>query len=273
MARSFWKGAISFGLVNIPVKMYVASENRSPGFHYLHNKCHTRPKQVLYCDHDNEYITNRNVVYGYEYAKGQYAIFEDEDFEKVPVKTAHTIDILNFIKAEEIDPLYYYSSHYLEPEEPGARPFSLLHDAMVQTGLTGIAKVSFQRREHLVCLRPFENILTLHGLHYKNEIRPLGGIIVPKQDFKPEELDMAKSLISAMHHPFKIADYRDEYREALDTIIEAKIQGKEIAVIETPTTEIPDLMAALRASVEAAKKSTSKRILFQETSTKKQPIR
>jgi len=184
MTRAFWKGAISFGLVNIPVKMYVAAESSSPGFHYLHKKCLTRPKQVLYCEKDKEYITIEDAVLGYEYAKGQFAIFKDEDFEKVPVKTTHTIEIDGFVNASEIDPIYFYASHYLEPEELGTKPFALLHEALLKTERTGIAKVSFQRREHLVCLRPFEDILTLHSLHYSSEIRPMGDITVPNKAFK-----------------------------------------------------------------------------------------
>jgi DNA end-binding protein Ku len=259
MVRAFWKGAISFGLVNIPVKMYVASENRSPGFHYLHKKCLTRPKQVLYCEHDNEYITTADVVMGFEYARGQYAVFQDEEFEKVPVRTKHTIDIQSFAKTEEIDPIYFYSSHYLEPEETGVRPFTLLREALIKTGLAGIAKVSFQRREHLVCLRPFENILTLHGMHYRNEIRPRGNITVPKKEIKADEMAMAVSLITAMQHHFKADEYRDEYREALDSMIEAKIQGKEITVPDVPPIEMPDLMSALKASIEAAQKGSKEK--------------
>lgn len=259
MAKAFWKGAISFGLVNIPVKMSVATESTtSPGFHYLHKKCLTRPKQALYCEQDNEYITTRDTVLGYEYARGQFAVFTDEDFEKVPVKTAHTIDILSFVKAGEIDPIYFYSSYYLEPEELGVKPFTLLHQALVKTGLYGIAKVSIQRREHLVCLRPFEDILTLHGLHYRNEIRPLGDIRSPKKEISASELEMATSLLATMTRPFKPESYRDEYREALETMIEAKIQGKEVAVAEAPAMEIPDLMSALKASIEAAKKPKEK---------------
>jgi DNA end-binding protein Ku len=259
MAKAFWKGAISFGLVNIPVKMYVAADSStSPGFHYLHKKCLTRPKQVLYCEKDKEYITIEDTVLGYEYAKGQFAVFKEEDFEKVPVKTAHTIDIEGFVSESDIDPIYFYASHYLEPEELGTKPFALLREALIKTERTGIAKVSFQRREHLVCLRPFEDILTLHSLHYSSEIRPMGDITVPKKSFKKEELDMAVSLVDSMSKPFKPEEYRDEYRKALETMVEAKIQGKEIAVVKAPSVEMPDLMSALKASIEAAKKTKGK---------------
>ena len=260
MAKPFWKGAISFGLVNIPVKMSVAAETTtSPGFHYLHNKCLTRPKQVLYCEKDDEYITTTDTELGYEYSKNQFVIFSDEDFEKVPVRTAHTIDIISFVKAGEIDPIFYYSSHYLEPDERGEKAFALLRQALIKTDLYGIAKVSFQRREHLVVLRPFEDILTLHSLHYQREIRPRGGVSIPEKQVVASELEMATSLISTMAQSFKPETYRDEYREALDTMIEAKIQGKEIKVVEAPASAATsDLMSALKASIEAAKKGKEK---------------
>lgn len=258
MARPFWNGAISFGLVSIPVKMYVATESKSPGFHYLHKMCLTRPKQVLYCEKDKEYLTVRDMALGYEYAKGQYVIFKEEEFKKVPVKTTHTIDILGFTKSQEIDPIYYYASHYLEPEKLGAKPYSLLREALFKTGRVGIAKVSFQRREHLCCLQPIDDILLLHSLHYSNEIRPRGEIAGLKSEFTKAEIDMAISLIASMEKPFKPADYRDEYREALESMIEAKINGKEISVSEVPTVVMPDLMSALKASVEAVKKGKDK---------------
>ncbi len=258
MARPFWNGAISFGLVSIPVKMYVATENKSLGFHYLHKKCLTRPKQVLYCEKDKEYITIRDTVSGYEYAKGQYAVFKDEDFEKVPIRTTHTIDIVGFAKSDEIDPIYYYASHYLEPDKLGIKPYALLREALGKTGRVGIAKVSFQRREHLCCLRPMEDILSLHSLHYGNEVRPRGEITGPKTEATKAELDMAVSLVTSMEKHFKPGEYRDEYRDAIETMIEAKIQGKEIAVPEIPPVEMPDLMSALKASIEAAKKGKEK---------------
>src|SRR3990172_10525017 len=129
MARAFWKGVIGFGMVAIPVKMYVASDIRPITFHYLHKKCLTRPKQVLFCETDNEYFTTKEVARGYEYARGQYVVLDDSDLEKVPVATAHRIEIKAFVNASEIDPIYYHSSHYLEPEELGAKPFALLRQA------------------------------------------------------------------------------------------------------------------------------------------------
>src|SRR4030042_1911493 len=180
MAKSFWKGVISFGLGAIPVKMYVATETRPLSFHLLHNKCLTRPKQVLHCDVDNEYFSIKDTVRGYEVSKDQYVVLDESDFQKVPIKTQRSIDIQCFIDSKEIDPIYYYGSHYIEPEELGVKPFQLLKAALEKTGRVGIAKVVFQRREHLGCLRPLEDILLLHTMHYENELLPRKEITPPQ---------------------------------------------------------------------------------------------
>lgn len=257
MPRTFWKGVISFGLVAIPVKMSVATESKTLSFHLLHNKCLTRAKQVLHCETDNEYFSIKDTVRGYEVAKEQYIVLDESDFNKVPIRTSHAIEILGFIEEKEIDPLYYYGSHYVEPEELGVKPFRLLREALVKTGRVGIAKVSFQRREHLCSLRPLEDILILHTMHYQNEILPHNEITPPKSKVAASELDMAISLIKAMSRSFDPKDYRDDYEEALKQVVEAKRSGKKIVAPEAPRMEMGDLMAALRASINAAKKSPS----------------
>ncbi len=254
MARAFWKGVISFGLVAIPVKMYVGTEGKSLSFHLLHKKCLTRPKQVLHCETDNEYFGMKDTVRGYEVAKDEYVVLKDSDFEKVPIKTAHAIDIMSFVRAEEIDPLYYSGIHYIEPEDPGVRPFQLLREALIKTGRVGIGKVTFQRREHLACLRPFEGTIVLHTLRYSNEIAPRAEITPPETMVKEAELNMAISLINAMADKFQPEKYKDEYREALQKVIDAKMKGERVISPALPKAEIGDLMEALRASIKAAKK-------------------
>lgn len=252
MPRAFWKGAISFGLVTIPVKMYVATETKSLSFHYLHKKDLIRPKQVLYCPADNEYFGREDTVSGYEYIKGKYVVLTDKDFEKVPLRTTHTIDILGFVEENEIDPLFYYNTHYLEADEMGVKPFSLLRDVLRKEKRAGIAKVSFSRREHLCCLRPLEQILVLHSMHYQDEIRSFSELSPPETSLRSEELEMATSLVKSMVTDFKPEKYHDEYRKALKDMVEARIAGKEIKAPPQPPAEMPDLMAALRASVESA---------------------
>jgi DNA end-binding protein Ku len=254
MPKAFWKGVISFGLVAIPVKMYVGTESKALSFHLLHKKCLTRPKQVLHCEADDVYFSIQDTVRGYEVAKDQFVVLDDSDFEKVPIRTSHSIDISGFVEASEIDPIYYYGCHYIEPEELGVKPFQLLREALQKTGRAGIAKVSFQRREHLGLLRPFEQILVLHTLHYESEILPREGLIVPGSKVSKAELDMAVSLIKAMEKDFNPGEYRDEYQDALTKVVDAKMAGKKIAAPPVPKAEITDLMAALRASIQESKK-------------------
>lgn len=255
MARAFWKGVISFGLVAIPVKMYVGTESKPLSFHLLHKKCLTRPKQVLHCETDDEYFSAKETVRGYEVAKEQYIVLDDTDFAKVPIRTSHAIEILGFVETKEIDPIYYYGSHYVEPEELGVKPFCLLREALNKTGRVGIAKVSFQRREHLGCLRPLGDILALHTMHYANEILPAEELAPAKPKVAEAELDMAVSLVKAMAKDFNPKDYKDEYREALQKLVEAKISGKQIVAPAMPKVEIGDLMAALRASIRSVKET------------------
>ena len=252
MPASFWKGVISFGMVAIPVKMSVATESKTVTFHYLHKKCHTRPKQVLYCAEDKEYFNISETVRGYEYSKNQYVIFEEDDFNKVPVRTAHSIDIINFVKAREIDPIYYSDSHYLEPEKLGVKPFALLKTILEKTGMVGIAKVTFQRREHLCCLRPMDKILVLQTIHYKPDILSTDELVPPEPKLTTAELEMAAKLVDAMTATFKPEEYRDEYSLAIQNMVEAKRIGVEIKVPEIPKIEFEDLMTALKASVVAA---------------------
>lgn len=254
MPRAFWNGVISFGMVAIPVRMSLATKSTTLSFHYLHKKCLTRPKEVLYCPEDEEYFNTNETVRGYEYAKNQYVVFDDDDFKKVPVTTTHSIDITGFVNAKEIDSIYYSASHYLEPEELGVKPFTLLKTVLENTGMAGIAKVAFQRREHLCCLRPLDKILTLHTLHYKQDILPTDPLAPPEQKLTAAELAMATKLVEAMTTSFKPDEYHDEYSLAIKKMVDAKLKGVEIKAPEIPKLEIEDLMKALRASVAAAGK-------------------
>jgi len=252
MARAFWKGVISFGMVAIPVRMSLATEKKTPGFHLLHKKCLTRPKQVLYCAADDEYFSIKETVRGYEYTKDQFVVLTENDFEKVPVRTSHAIDILTFVEEKEIPHLYFSDSHYLEPEELGAKPFRLLRETLLKTQRLGIAKVSFQRREHLACLRPLDGTMLLQTMHFADEILPAP--VVPEASFTEKELDMATALVKVMAKPFKPEEYADEYQKGLEKVIEAKLKGQKITAPKAPKVEVGDIMAALRASISAASK-------------------
>ena len=252
MPRSFWKGAISFGLVVIPVRMYVATDVKTPAFHYLLKKDLPRPKQMLVSPESGEQYTVKDTVRGYEYAKNKYVVLSEEDFARVPVPTQHTIDIQSFTDAENIDPIYFYDAHYLEPEEIGVKPYQLLREALLKTRQVGIAKVSFARREHLTCLRPYNGVLAIHTMHYTDEIHPYEAPAKP--ELTDTEINMAVSLIKAMERPFRPEDYHDSYRDALDKLIKAKLAGRVVEKPLEPKAETADLMAALRASLEATRK-------------------
>jgi DNA end-binding protein Ku len=255
VARSFWKGTISFGLVAIPVRMSIATEKQTPSFHLLHKKCLTRPQQVLYCEKDNEYFGQKDTVRGYEFEKEKYLVLKESDFEKVPLKTLHSIEIVGFIDSKEVDPIYIFDTHYLEPEELGVKPFFLLRAALVKTNKIAVAKVAFQKREHLCSVRPYKEIMVLHSMHYEDEILASEKNIPSKTKLVNEELDMAVNLISAMTRKFSPEQYKDEYSVALKKMIEAKLQGLEItAPPAPPEMKIADLMSALRASVHEAQK-------------------
>jgi DNA end-binding protein Ku len=259
MSRAFWKGVISFGMVVIPVRLYVATETSAISLHLLHKKCLTRPKQVLHCEQDNEYFTQKETVRGYEYSKGQYIVLDEKDFENVPVKTAHSIDILAFVNSKEIDPIYYQNSHYLEAEQLGAKPFAMLREVLQKTSRVGIAKVSFQKREHLCALRPYEKTLALHTLYYPKEIVSSSDLETPKVEVTAKESELANSLVEAMLTSFQPEKYKDEYREGLKKVIDSKLKGVEVKKPEERKLEVTDLMSALKASLDSARKKTAKK--------------
>jgi DNA end-binding protein Ku len=260
MARAIWKGAISFGMVVIPVKMYTATQSKDLSFNLLHKKCLRKGRQVRYCPTCEEYFGLSETVKGYEFAKGRYVTIEENDLQRVPVKTVHTIAISGFADAQEIDPVYYHNSYYLEPEELGAKPFFLFKEALTKMHRIAIAKVTFQGKEHLCCLRPLTKTIILHTMYYHDEIHPTNELTLPQEQakFTSEELSMATTLIDAMAKEFKPEEYKDEYRLALGEIIQAKIRGEEITAPVVAPGKVTDLMSALRASIKAAKKSAAR---------------
>ncbi len=258
MPRSIWKGAVSFGMISIPVKLFGATENKDIAFRQLHEECGSRLKQQRWCATCERTVEFSELTKGFEYAKEQHVVLTDEDFSKLPLPSKHTIELSAFVKAEEIDPVYYERSYYLEPEETGLKPFALLMDALKKKDLTAVAKVAIRNKEQLCALRPHNGRLMLETLFYPDEIRVLDTIDEPEIKITKKELQMAISLIDLMLDKFDPEKYEDEYRGALSQIIEAKLEGAEIAAVPAPKTgKVIDLMAALKASVDAAKdKST-----------------
>jgi DNA end-binding protein Ku len=264
VARSMWKGAIQFGLVTIPVKLYLATESSyQVRFNMLHEKDLSRIQMKTFCPVDDEVISRTDTVKGYEYAPDQYVVITDEDLEKVPLKTVRTIEIEQFTKAEREDTntRFVKQAYYLEPDKIGRKAFYLLKSVLADQGLTAICKVVIKDREALASMDPFADTMLLTTLHWPDEIRSTKELDLPDEelDFKPAELAMAKQLVSAMTGEFEPEKYHDEYRDALMKLIEAKVEGHE-AVEPEPVEEtgnLVDLMAALEASVKANKAARS----------------
>jgi DNA end-binding protein Ku len=256
-----WKGAIQFGLVTIPVKLYVATESDyTIRFNMLHEKDLSRIQMKTWCPVEDKPISRADTVKGYEYAPGEYVVITDEDLEKVPLKTIRSIEIEQFTKAddeESANTRFVKQAYYVEPDKIGRKPFYLLRSVLQEEGLKAICKVVIKDREALAALDPFADTMLLTTLHWPDEIRSTSELDLPDEDyaFKPAELAMARQLVSAMTGEFNPAEYKDEYRDALMGVIESKIQGHEVKAPE-PVEEggkLIDLMAALEASVNAAK--------------------
>jgi len=260
VARAMWKGAIQFGLVTIPIKLYLATESKGISFNMLHKTDLSRIQMKVWCPVEDEPISRTDTVKGFEYAPGEYVVVTDEDLEKVPLKTVRSIEIEQFTKAEPDDPVRFVkSAYYVEPDKIGRKAFYLLKSVLEDEGLTAICKVVIKDREALSALDPFGETMLLTTLHWPDEIRSTAELDLPEEDFdfKPAELAMAKQLVSAMTGKFDPAQYKDEYRQALEAVIQAKVEGKETVEIEPPeeTGKLVDLMAALEASVKSAKEA------------------
>ncbi|WP_433477450.1 Ku protein [Spirillospora sp. CA-142024] len=256
--RSIWKGAISFGLVTIPVKLYSATEQRDVAFHQVHREDGGRIKYKRVCTVDGEEVPYSDIAKGYELPSGEMVVLTDEDFTDLPLSSSRRIDVLQFVEREEVDPIYFAKSYYLEPDQQGAKPYVLLRDALESSGQVAIVKVALRQRESLATLRVREGVFVLETMLWPDEVRaPDFPFLDEDIEVRKQELSMATSLIESMEGEFDPSEYTDAYREALQAVIDAKIEGKEVARPAEEAEEEPaaDLLSALRASVEAAKKS------------------
>ncbi len=256
MATTVWKGSITFGLVSIPIRLYAAARSRRIALHQLHDKCHTRLKQPLFCPTCNRFVERGEVVKGYEYEKGQYVLIDPEEVKKITPASGQTMDILAFVDEAQVDPLYFDSSYLAVPEAQGAKAYRLLIKALEETNRMGVAKVTMHQREYTVFLRPRKHGLTLHTMYYTNEIAT-----VPeygKQDdskLNPQELKLAEQLVQSLDADFNPRQYRDEFQERLNQLIEAKMKGRSIAAApEAPRAPVIDIMEALKKSLAATSK-------------------
>ncbi|MDN5362899.1 MAG: end-binding protein Ku [Moorella sp. (in: firmicutes)] len=255
--RPLWKGAISFGLVNVPVKLYPATESQDLKFNYLHSRCQTPIQYRKYCPHCRAEVPPEEIVRGYEYEKGRYVIIREEDLAGIPADTTHSINIMDFVDLPEIDPVYFARSYYLVPGEMGQKPYTLLRQAMAETGKVAIARVTLRTRESLAAVRVYGPALVMNTMFYPAEVRAISAL--PELDFQVDlhanEVKMAVTLIKSLATSFQPEKYTDTYRQDLMKVIGAKIAGDEVAVPARPEAgKVVDLMEALKASIELAKK-------------------
>ena len=255
MASIIWKGHLTFGLVSLPVKLFTAARSENVSFNQLHKTDHSRVKQVLYCQSEDRPIERSEIVKGYEYEKGRYIVIDEEDIRKVAPKTAKVMEILEFVKAADVDPVYYESSYYMAPDDAGEKPYALLFDALRKSGYVGVAKMTMHNREHIVILRPGPRGILLHTMYYAHEIRTVEEFRTDVGLVKDKEIELAMGLIQALAAEFEPQKYHDTYRDSLLAMIEAKKAGQE--VVETPQPQpakVIDILEALKKSLDATKK-------------------
>jgi DNA end-binding protein Ku len=263
MASSTWKGYLSFGLLSIPIRLFTAARGERISLNQLHEVCHSRIKMPLFCPTCDRKVERSEIIKGYEYEKDQYVLFSEEDLDKMEPESARAMEILEFVKVEEIDPLYYDASYYLTPEDEGKKAYSLLLKAMEESGYAAIAKVTMHQREHIVVIRPRAEGMTLHTMFYQSEIREVAEFShQDKVEPKDAEKKLATQLIESLAAPFEPEKYRDEYQESMKAMIAAKQKGQEVAATVHPQrAPVIDLMDALRKSINAKPAATGKKPL------------
>jgi DNA end-binding protein Ku len=255
--RAIWKGAVSFGLVSIGVRLYSATEEKDIRFHQVHRTDGGRIRYKRVCSVDGEEVSYDDIAKGYDIGGGEMVVLSDEDFADLPLTTSHAIEVLEFVPAEQVDPILYAKAYYLEPENTAAKPYVLLRDALTGVDRVAIVKVALRQREQLATLRVREGVLVLNTMLWPDEVRaPAFNFLDEDVSARPQELAMAESLIDSMAADFEPDAYTDNYREALQEVIDAKVEGREVvAPAEEEAAPAPavDLMAALRASVDRAR--------------------
>ena len=251
MATSVWRGMISFGLVSIPIRLYAAARAKRINLHQIHSVCKTRLKQPLYCPHCKRFVERSEVIKGYEYEKGQYVFIEPDEIKKLTPESGRNMEILAFLEQSDVDPIYFEASFLALPDEKADKPYVLLMKALEETNKMGVAKVTMHQREYTVFIRARNHGLTLHTMYYQNEIAAVAGYGKSYDiKLKPEEVKLAEQLVESLSSRFKPEEYRDEFQERLNELIEAKLKGKTVA--PTPKrakAPVIDMMEALKRSL------------------------
>lgn len=255
MASSVWKGSMAFGLLSIPIRLYTAARSERTYLHQLHDKCHTRLKQPLFCPTCNRIVDRSEVIKGYEYEEGRYVLVDKEDIKKITPKSGRTMEILAFVKQEQIDPIYLDASYLALPEKDADKPYQLFLKALEDTGRVGIAKLAMHQREYTVFIRPRDGGITVHTMYFANEIRSVPGYgEKPKNlQLKPQEIKLAEQLVESLSENFKPEKYHDTFQEQLRALVEAKQKGRTITERVVPQKgKVISMVDALKSSVRRA---------------------
>ena len=251
MAASVWSGYLTFGLISIPVRLFSGARSSGVSFNMLHRPDKSRLKQQYVCLADGQVVDRSEIVKGYEYRKDEYVVIEPEEIKKIEPQTAKTMEILEFVKADEVDPVYFESSYYMMPEEAGRRPYALLTKALEESEYVAIAKLTMHNREYTVFVRPHKGGLMLHTMYYKEEVREVEGFGAPDVQLKDAEVKVAHQLIEALAADWDPEKFHDDFQDNLKKLIQTKLEGGEIAEVEKPKKLAPvvDLMSALKQSL------------------------
>lgn len=257
MPSSAWKGYISFGLISVPIRLFPAARSAHVAFHEIHKKCGTRVHQQLYCPYDKEVVSRDEIAMGYEVGEEKYVLVDPAELKKLQPRSSTAMEIIQFMKLTEVDPIYFETSYFSVPEEAGERAYALLLKAMEELGYAAIAKVTVHQRERTVIIRPYQNGLILHTIYYPNEIHEAKGYgKTTAKNLKKQELDLAEQFAKALVKPFRPEHFRDEYAARVEQLIESKSKGKPAPEAEKARRMAPvvDLMSALKKSLAGEKK-------------------
>ena len=251
MAASVWSGYLTFGLISMPVRLFSGARSSGISFNMLHRPDHQRVKQQYICPLENRVVERSEIVKGYEFRKDEYVVIEPEEIKKIEPQTAKTMEILEFVKRSEVDPVYFESSYYMVPEEAGRRPYALLTKALEESEYYAIAKLTMHNREYTVFLRPHEGGMMLHTMYYADEVREVEGFGAPDVELKDAEVKVAHQLIEALAGEWDPEKYHDTFQDNLKKLIETKLEGGKVIEMEKPKKLAPvvDLMSALKQSL------------------------
>ncbi len=251
MAASVWSGYLTFGLISMPVRLFSGARSSGISFNMLRREDSSRLKQQYVAVADGKVVDRSDIVKGFEFRKGEYLVIEPEDIKKIEPQTAKTMEILEFVKSSEVDPVYFESSYYMVPEEAGRRPYALLTKALEESEYVAIAKLTMHNREYTVFLRPHDGGMMLHTMFYADEVRSVEEFGAPDVELKPAEVKVAHQLIEALADKWDPEKYHDSFQDNLKNLIQTKLEGGKIAEVEKPKKLAPvvDLMSALKASL------------------------